>query len=127
MITASRALVDRTVAQLRACGGGSQECVAYWVAERDTPNVAVDVVHPLHRSSALGYEIDDRWLTWFMFELSDRRRSAIVQLHTHPGPFVYHSPTDDEFVLVPTPGFVSIVVPEHAQRDDQGWVIYVLE
>jgi hypothetical protein len=127
MISASRALIDRTVEQLRACSAGSRECVAYWVAELDAPSAAVDLVHPIHRSTALGYEVDDRWLTRFMFELADRRRSAIAQLHTHPGPFVDHSPTDDEFVLVPTPGFVSIVLPYHAQRDVQGWGVHVLE
>jgi hypothetical protein len=35
----------------------------------------------------------------------------VAQLHTHPGA-AFHSGTDDEFPIVRTPGFLSIVLPE---------------
>lgn len=128
MIKVSAELVRRTVGELRRCGVGRRECVVYWVAAQSRPDEVVDVIHPTHLASRFGYEIDSGWLTQFMFSLADDLRMAIAQVHTHPGPFVDHSPTDDEFVLVPSPGFVSIVVPEFATSDDPAdWGVHVLE
>jgi hypothetical protein len=37
-----------------------------------------------------------------------------VQVHTHPGR-AFHSPTDDDFPIVRTEGFLSLVIPRFAQ------------
>jgi hypothetical protein len=54
---------------------------------------------------------------------------VVAQVHTHPGLSVAHSDVDDEFVVVPTPGFVSIVVPTFAVAADAPttWAIHRLE
>jgi len=59
-----------------------------------------------------GYQIDDQWLTTFWFALARRRRSVRVQVHTHPRKAL-HSPTDDAWALIDTPGFLSLVIPQY--------------
>lgn len=118
MISAKPELVDATLDELRTCGSGRRECVVYWLASLDDPHSVIEVVHPAHTAAPVGYVIDGAWLNQFFFKLADRRRLAVAQVHTHPGTSVDHSPTDDQFVLVPSPGFVSIVIPAfgHAFR-----------
>lgn len=112
MISVPAELVDRTIDEFARCGAGRRECVVYWLAEQPEPTRVIDVVHPLHTSTPFGYSIDGRWLNAFFLGLADDRRTAVAQVHTHPGALVEHSDTDDEFVLVPSPDFVSIVVPD---------------
>jgi proteasome lid subunit RPN8/RPN11 len=40
---------------------------------------------------------------------------VLAQVHTHPGPFTEHSEGDDEMVLMPFEGMISIVVPHYAR------------
>lgn len=128
MITCSPELVDRSIDEFRTYGLGRRECVVYWLAMQSRPNDVVEVVHPDHAASAFGYTVDDAWLTRFSFDLADRGVTAVAQVHTHPGSFVAHSETDDEFVLVPSAGFVSIVVPDFARDFTRGRCgIHVLE
>lgn len=115
MITCSPELVDRSIDEFWTCSGGRSECVVYWLAMQSQPLEVVQVVHPVHTASVFGYVVDDAWLTRFSFSLADGGLTAIAQLHTHPSCFVDHSDTDDEFVLVPSAGFVSIVVPDFAR------------
>ena len=112
MISIAAELVDRTINEFGRCGAGRRECVVYWLAEQSEPRRVVAVVHPLHTSTPFGYSIHDAWLNEFFLGLADDRRTTVAQIHTHPGALVEHSDTDDEFVLVPSPAFVSIVVPD---------------
>ena len=128
MIACSPELVERSIDEFWNCSGGRHECVAYWLAMQAQPRDVVEVVHPDHTASVLGYAVDGAWLTRFSFDLADRGVTAVAQVHTHPGMSVDHSETDDEFVLVPSAGFLSIVVPDFA-RDftSSRWGIHVLE
>lgn len=108
-----QSVLGDTFAQLRSCGQGRRECVAYLLGPAASPDVVDEVVHPEHTSSGGGYQVDDRWLTHFWFELARRGKSVRVQVHTHPGR-VGHSSTDDEWALVHTPGFLSLVIPYFA-------------
>ena len=128
MITVSPELVDRTISEFGACGAGRRECVVYWLARQSDPDRVVEVAHPRHTSSAFGYAVDGGWLTEFFFRLADDGLTAVAQTHTHPGECVDHSNTDDEFVLVPSPGFVSIVLPDFARHFERGrCAVHVLD
>jgi hypothetical protein len=121
--------VIRTVDVLRSCGRGRRECVVYWVAAVGAePADVIAVVHPDHTAAIDGYVVDGAWLTNFFFGLADQGRQAVAQVHSHPGAFLEHSWIDDEFVLVPSPGFVSIVVPDLALGpvDVAAWNVQVL-
>lgn len=113
MIELPADLLASTFRTFRACGGGRRECVVYWTGPADRPDVVDAPVHPHHMSTGGGYQIDDDWLTGFWFDLAHRRQSARVQVHTHPRG-AFHSPTDDAWALVHTPGFLSLVIPDFA-------------
>jgi hypothetical protein len=128
VISVAAELVDRTIDEFGRCGAGLRECVVYWLADRSEPGRVVDVVHPLHTATSFGYSVDGGWLNEFFFGLADDGRTAVAQVHTHPGRSIDHSETDDEFVLVPSPDFVSIVVPDFGAtfRSDR-CAVHVLE
>ena len=106
-------LLRETFATLRSCGAGKAECVAYWSGPLDHSGVVDALHHPDHRASPFYYEIDDHWLTRVWIELAQRRRAIRAQVHTHAGP-AFHSRLDDDFPIVATPGFLSLVLPRFA-------------
>ncbi len=107
-----RGVLEESFQHLRDCGGGRNECVLYWCAAVDQPDLLVRVVHPVHRGWPAGYEVDSAWVTQFFLELRRTRQTARVQVHTHPE-HAGHSQTDDRFSLVPAPGFLSLVIPRY--------------
>jgi hypothetical protein len=131
MSRVQRLLVVRSLGVYRACGSGVRECVVYWVAETRSTAVAevVGVVHPAHRASGFDYAVDGAWLTRFFLRRAERAQCLVAQVHTHPGPRTDHSFIDDQFVVVPSPGFVSIVVPNFGLEplDIPSWNVQVLE
>ena len=92
---------------------GRIECVLYWCASADRPDLLTRVVHPLHHAGPGWYQVDSAWITRFFLELRQARQTVQVQLHTHPNA-AGHSGIDDEFSLVPEPGFLSLVIPRFA-------------
>jgi hypothetical protein len=107
------AVLRETFAVLRRCGAGCRECQALWVSPWSDPGVITAVVHPVHRARGDGFELDGEWLTTFWGELARTESGVRVQIHTHPGA-AFHSPTDDEWPIIHTPGFLSLVIPDFA-------------
>jgi hypothetical protein len=68
------------------------------------------MVHPVHQAHVAGFAVDGTWLTEFWKQLSRRKMGVRVQVHTHPGA-AFHSPTDDAYPMVPSLGFLSLVIP----------------
>ena len=108
-----RQLLDDTFDRLRSCGGGRRECQALWVGPWSDPARVARVVHPEHSASAVGFTLEDRWLTAFWTSLAEAGEGVRVQVHTHPGA-AYHSATDDAFPILAVPGFLSLVIPRFA-------------
>jgi hypothetical protein len=117
VLRVDRDVLPATFAALRRCGGGERECVVYWLGPADESGRVDGILQPPHTAELGGYEVDSTWVTDFFLELRVARRSVRAQVHTHPGASVRHSPTDDGFAIVPSPGFVSLVVPHFAVRD----------
>jgi proteasome lid subunit RPN8/RPN11 len=127
VITVPSRVVEATLDTFQRCGTGRRECVAYWTGARGSGQVS-QIVHPRHRSGPAGYQVDQNWVIEFFLGLSNEARQTLVQIHTHPGSWVGHSETDDRFVLVPSVGFHSIVVPNFGYgRDPESWGIWRLE
>ncbi len=108
-----RRVLEESFQHLRDCGTGCNECVLYWCAAIDQPGVVAQVVHPAHRGWPTGYTVDSAWVTGFFLKLRRTGQTVRVQVHTHPGS-AGHSQTDDQFSLVPAPGFLSLVIPRYA-------------
>jgi hypothetical protein len=108
-----RPVLDSSFRQMRKCGAGRAECVTYWCASLDQPDLLTRAVHPVHRAGPGGYEVDSAWVTSFFLDLRRARQQVRVQVHTHPRE-AGHSRTDDRFALVPAAGFLSLVIPRFA-------------
>jgi proteasome lid subunit RPN8/RPN11 len=109
----SRQLFEQSFDGLRHCGAGRRECQALWIGPWSDPERITRLVHPRHSASAIGFRLDDDWLTRFWSELADAGEGVRVQVHTHPGA-AYHSATDDAFPILAVPGFLSLVIPRFA-------------
>ena len=70
--------------------------------------------------------MDNGWLNGFWIELARRHRSVRAQVHTHAG-VAGHSPTDDKWALVYTPGFLSVVLPDFGLSQVPQTDIFVAE
>ena len=126
MIRVSSRVVAATLDTFRACGAGGRECLLYWTTAAGGGDVA-RVVHPVHDGTWSSCQVDGAWATRYFLDLPNRAERTVAQLHTHPGRFVEHSATDDAHALVPSTGFVSIVVPYFGLRDCRdGWGIWQL-
>lgn len=118
-LTLAPGLLEATFEQLRACGQGQRECVAYWCARAAEPTTLCRVVHPLHHAGPGGYTVDSAWVSAFFLDLRARSETVKVQIHTHPRR-AGHSSTDDRYALAPAEGFRSLVFPNFA-FGDVGW------
>jgi proteasome lid subunit RPN8/RPN11 len=126
VIEVSLGVVAATLEAFRDCGHGRRECVVYWVADREGQRV-VRASHPKHTATWSGYQVAGAWVTAFFLELARRHERVVGQVHTHPHDRVGMSGTDDRYVLLPSAGFLSAVVPNFGDSDDRaGWGIWVL-
>ena len=71
------------------------------------------MIHPTHVARPGYYEIAPGWLNRIWFELHDAQLEIRVQVHTHRGR-AFHSRLDDNFPLLQTAGFMSLVIPRFA-------------
>lgn len=108
------AVLRDTFAELRRCGAGQRECQVLWAGPWAQPDTVTTLIHPLHRACGDGFELDGAWLTTFWQQLVAEGHGVRVQVHTHPGR-AFHSPTDDAWPIVHTPGFLSLVIPRFAR------------
>jgi hypothetical protein len=113
MLTVPCALLEESFRQLRAHGQGQIECIVYWLALVDAVDRVDQVVHPVHSGSVAHYDVDSAWMTRFWFDLAERRKKVVAQVHTHPGA-AFHSGRDDDLALISTVGFLSLVLPRFA-------------
>lgn len=117
MIRVTKEVWDQTQTTLRSCGAGRRECVLYWVGPVSESDLVTRAVHPLHKASGGYYEVDGSWLNNFWLHLLKVQEQVRVQVHTHGGE-AFHSKRDDSYALIYKPGFLSLVLPGFAMRDD---------
>jgi proteasome lid subunit RPN8/RPN11 len=108
------ALIDTTLAALRAGGLEGVERVVFWLGCR-TPDGNADIaeVHVPEQEAAADYfRIPPESMIAFMAHLR-RRLVLLAQVHSHPHG-AFHSKADDEWAVVRHEGGLSIVVPSFA-------------
>jgi hypothetical protein len=106
-------VLRETFAELRRCGRGREECQVLWTSPWEKQEIIERVVHPRHIARGDGFILDGDWLNEFWQELARTRSGIRVQIHTHPGP-AFHSVVDDEWPIIHSPGFLSLVIPRFA-------------
>ena len=114
MINLAPEVLERSFQHLRRCGDARRECVVFWAGPLSEPGHVDTVLHPRHAAAAGGYEVDPLWINELWLDLASRQQTIRAQVHTHPGA-AYHSSTDDDFALVHTPGYLSLVIPDFAR------------
>src|SRR5262249_36916779 len=105
-----RPILRQTFMYFRACGHGQQECQALWLSSSSPPEQTSEVAPPQHDAHIGGFVLENRWLDAFWRRLGRDNMGVRIQVHTHPGA-AYHSRTDDDYPIVHTPGFLSLVLP----------------
>lgn len=105
-----RNMLAETFQHFRSCGCGQDECQVLWLSPWSQPDIITKIVHPKHAAHFGGFVLDDAWLNDFWLELGNADLGIRAQVHTHPGE-AFHSRTDDEFPIIHTPGFLSLVIP----------------
>jgi proteasome lid subunit RPN8/RPN11 len=113
MLALTPEVLEVSFQHLRRCGAAQRECVVFWAGPLSEPGGVDEVLHPRHTASAAGYEVDPAWISELWLELARRHQTVRAQVHTHPGS-TFHSSTDDDFALVHTPGYMSLVIPDFA-------------
>lgn len=114
MIALAPEVLEHSFQHLRRCGAAQHECVVFWAGPLSEPGRIDEVLHPRHTASAIGYEVDPAWVSELWLDLAQRGQTVRAQVHTHPGT-TFHSSTDDDFALVHTPGYMSLVIPDFAR------------
>jgi len=108
-----RRVLDETFAHFRRCGAGRRECQTLWIGPWATPDLITEAVHPKHEAHSGGFVLDNPWLSDLWLRLADENLGIRFQVHTHPAE-AFHSPIDDDFPIIHTPGFLSLVIPDFA-------------
>lgn len=116
MLAIPRSLLEDTFRHLRKCGQGRAECQVLWIGPWASPESITAVAHPKHLAHTSGFEIDSFWISSFWKELSNAQVGIRCQVHTHPGR-AFHSQTDDDWPVVHTAGFLSLVIPDFARGE----------
>jgi hypothetical protein len=108
-----RSLFAETFQLLRECGQGNAECQVLWISPWAEPHVITEVEHPKHSAHAFGFELNSSWVSSLWKQLAGNSTGIRCQVHTHAGR-AFHSETDDNWPIVHTAGFLSLVIPNLA-------------
>lgn len=106
----SQSVVKATFEYFRHCGAGQRECQALWISSWKERAIISEVIHPQHSSTAVGFQLDDDWMTELWARLALHDKGVCIQVHTHPGA-AFHSAIDDAFPIIRSAGFLSLVIP----------------
>src|SRR5438552_582474 len=124
MLQVPRALVEEAMETMRRCGRGEDECVLFLV--KHPASGELELLHPDHTPGSDGYTVRAEWLGRFAGSQITSKVQVVAQLHSQPGT-AYHSATDDEYPMIGTAGFISIVVPRFGEGPFQMGQLYVAE
>lgn len=120
------AVLERLLTQVQHCGAGRNECVVYVTAALDAQNEALELLHPTHRASPVSADVDAAELQRVWDWLRAQGQCVALQVHTHPGG-AHHSGIDDEYPIVHTLGFRSLVLARFGEQGLRGAHLAVYE
>ena len=119
-------LLQSIIDVLMDCGRGRNECIVYVTAQLDSPRAADAFIHPHHASTPVSTTVDAAELNRVWDELRETGRRIVMQIHSHPGS-AFHSSTDDNFPIIHSVGFLSLVLPSFGNRGLDGAYLAVYE
>ena len=107
-----------TMKELRKHGKRRREGLVLWaggISSKDEAYVMTQLI-PKRGNWGGGVKLDSETLINMYDQLARRDLVLLAQVHTHPGDFG-HSWGDEKYAVDYRIGFISIVVPDFAQRD----------
>ena len=105
-----RPVLDSSFRQLRDCGAGRAECVVYWCASLDQPDLLTRAVHPVHRAGPPATRSTRRGSRSSSSTCAaPARRSGYRFTLTPARPVIPGSTTGSRWR--PRPAFLSLVIP----------------
>jgi proteasome lid subunit RPN8/RPN11 len=119
-------LLQSVIDVLMDCGGGRNECIVYATASRQAPDQIDGLIHPIHASTPISTTVDLTELHRVWDKLRDTAHKIVLQIHSHPGP-AFHSCTDDNFPIIHSVGFLSLVIPAFGSHGLEGAHLAIYE
>ena len=119
-------LLQSVMDTLMDCGSGRNECIVYATARLESPRVADAFIHPHHASTPVSTTVESAELNHVWDELRETGRKIVMQIHSHPAA-AFHSSTDDNFPIIHSVGFLSLVLPSFGGRGLEGAHLAVYE
>jgi len=113
-VRVSKDQLSDTFRLLRDCGRCERECQVLWLSAWHDPDRIVRVLHSEHAGHAYGFRLDTEFINRLWLDLAEQGLGVRAQVHTHPGD-AFHSKTDDDWPIVHTAGFLSLVIPDFAR------------
>jgi proteasome lid subunit RPN8/RPN11 len=115
LLNCSRALVEETVASLRADGEHERESVMLWLGKRRGDHITVsEVFRPNQTASSHRFWIPTAAMDALREHLRRDRLMIAAQVHSHPEE-AFHSEADDLWAIIRHEGALSLVVPDFAR------------
>ncbi len=108
-----------TLAHLREAGRRRREQGAFWggLVSAEGVGLVTTLYLPRTRNNFGWVEISDEGVLERLNQaVAERGEYLLAQVHSHPRD-AFHSETDDAGAICGDPGFLSIVVPNYADRD----------
>ncbi len=96
--------------------GGHEGLVLWAGRELGVVTVMTTVIAPVTRSGPQGVFVSKEGVGEAGREARALKLGILAQVHSHPGPDGRHSDGDDDLVLMPFEGMLSIVVPEYGKK-----------
>ena len=111
-------LAERTQASLREAGSRGNEGLVVWSGVQNASTFAVKSVsvprqRGIQTAEGVCVVVDGNSLHEVNVATFGRGERLFAQVHSHPGR-AYHSPMDDRYAVVTSPGCLSLVVPDFA-------------
>ncbi len=121
---------------LQGISDGGHEGIVYWAGRQDDDvTVFLSAVVPAARHGPQGVFVDERAVGAMARAARGLQCGILSQIHSHPGRDCRHSDGDDDLVLMPFEGMLSIVLPRFGidfsgiaeacvhQFQDRRWVL----
>lgn len=125
-VSLPESLLQSVIDVLADCGGGQNECIVYATASVDSPRMADAFIHPQHASSPVSTTVESWELHRVWDDLREAGRKIVLQIHSHPGS-AFHSSTDDNFPIIHSVGFLSLVLPSFGRLGLKGAHLAIYE
>lgn len=114
------AVIDQTLASLRADGVNERESVVLWLGKRTADDIhVVEAFRPKQVASSHYFRIPEDAMDALRQRLRRDRLMVAAQVHSHPED-AFHSATDDLWAIVRHEGALSLVVPDFATGTTTG-------